>query len=314
MELPSALARVKILKLRREKKLSQTSPSHAVFCLARGHKNVWSYIPLVKRNISINSVLGRHNSLRFDSIVFHEGNIAPRHQFLIRLFSLAQVHFVSIEEDFRPFPGQVLTERNPAYRGYALMCRFNYLDLWKHLESYDVAIRVDDDCVVRSLPIEPPVGVELVTGLTMPEGHETTNRTFPEVLGTERQPLYVNEFPYTNVYVTNVSFWFRPDVAAFLSEIGTHPLALENRWGDTVVMGTALRLFSEWSPSAKGVDDSIEYRHSSHNLVVKDGVPTYIRKNLSLDLRRSFDSVVGAGIQRVKKRMLKRCLRSGDSP
>ena len=57
----------------------------------------------------------------------------------------------------------------------------------------------------------------------VPETHELTNQTLPQYLenlfGIESKEFYNHKFPYTNVYVTNISFWLDNELQKKLEEI-----------------------------------------------------------------------------------------------
>jgi hypothetical protein len=150
------------------------------------------------------------------------------------------------------------------------MCRFNYEHVWKYLAEYEVAYRVDEDVVVISLP-RKDLNSDMLVGCLSDECHEQTNATLPaklQAMGLAH--FYDQRFPYTNCYVTKMSFWKRPDVQQFVHGIGEDPTAIENRWGDLPVIGVALQSFGSWNPQAS-VDQRISYLHGSHRSRVRGG-------------------------------------------
>ena len=159
---------------------------------------------------------------------------------------------------------------NPFGVGYSLMCRFNYLHVWKYLKGYGTAIRIDEDCELLQFQNSDIKDI-LITGAISEEAYVPTNESLlPYLESIGLDAFYDHKFPYTNVYATRVEFWLRKDVQDFLKGVASQELSLEDRWGDLPVLGVALKAFGGWK-SDQGIDPTISYRHLSHNALVRGG-------------------------------------------
>jgi hypothetical protein len=241
------------------------------YVLTRGYKGIAKvrYFFLVRRNRAIWKAVPKPDSIRH--IVFHEGNVSKIDQIVIRIFSKISIEFVSVEDDFKPEPQHLPITGTARDIGYRLMCRFQYLQVWGQLESFDVAIRVDEDCLLESIPPLDKLNSTMVVGALSPEPHSVTLETlvpYLEDLGLGE--FFDHKFPYTNCFVTQLSFWRQPSVSELLTKIGAHPGALVNRWGDLPVLGVALKAIGAWD-SQGAVDSNLQYRHLSHNSWVQNG-------------------------------------------
>ena len=258
--------------------MADLSPKkNAVFGLVRGYAfwSKWKYVQLIFRNWALSIWKAR---ARFDGdfLLFHEGNIKPIDQFLIRVLSFLPVQFVNVAEAWKLSETDVWEGTSDFPQSYSLMCKFNYIDLWEYLHRYDVVCRVDEDCIVLNLPDFHDVKL-FDTGALFQESHPRTNSTMPnflETLGLES--FYDHAFPYTNLYLTRVSFWRTKEVSQFLNSVREYPYSLEYRWGDIPVLGVALKAFGKWDASA-AVNSEIEYFHLSHLTKVAQGKKADIR-------------------------------------
>ena len=276
----------------------------AVYCLARGHESFFGYRPLIKRNRSLRRSLSSAERARTAFLIFHEGDIGWSHKVLVTLLSGLSARWIDISSLFKPFANQALPT-DSSMSGYSLMCRFQYLQVWQLLENFELAVRVDDDCVIEHMPLELAPESVFETGMTIEDGHEPTNSSLPKLLGPKRMGFWDDTVPYTNFLITRVSFWLRPDVGAFLKEVGEHEAALKDRWGDHRVMGLALRMFSDWDPGAGGVNPQIDYYHDSHRARVSAGGLTWVPTKKKWGLRFWFDQRFGAWLQLMKRWLLR---------
>ena len=181
-----------------------------------------------------------------------------------------KIKFVDISNDFKLPEGFIWTGKNIFGLGYSLMCRFNYFGVWDYLKDYQIAIRIDEDCIIHQFP-EINKNIILLTGALSNESHEPTNLSFKKYLkGKNLEKYYDQQFPYTNVFITSVHFWLRPDVKEFLTDIALQNNSIEDRWGDLPVLGVALKIFGNWV-GMEAVDKRIVYEHLSHNSEVEHG-------------------------------------------
>ena len=135
--------------------LSMKNNANEVVCfgLTRGYPKLaskWRYLFIVTTNLSIKAQEARLGQ-RWSKLIFHEGNISRLDQSLIQFLSLMRIEFVDVSETFAK-PQHMSHSGSVAPLGYSLMCRFQYFGLWKYLEGYKIGIRVDEDCILTSVP------------------------------------------------------------------------------------------------------------------------------------------------------------------
>jgi hypothetical protein len=248
------------------------------FCLARGYSFLkkYKYIKLILRNIFLNKYL--RNNKNTESVIFHEGNITSIDQVFIKLLSLnIQIKFINIKNIFIIPENFNWTGKSIYGLGYSLMCRFNYFQIWDFLKYYDTAIRVDDDVLLLNLRELESKDIYICSNLYS-ETHDQTNITFYKYLKENDSTMfYDHKFPPNCFYITRTKFWLSESVFAFLNDVSSAKDSLENRWGDTVVMGVALKKFG--GTDSITIDKKISYVHLSHNLVVENGADSSISKN-----------------------------------
>jgi hypothetical protein len=243
----------------------------AVFALTRGYRgrHKWRYLQVIFRNHFLFWAI-RKLGMKSDFLLFHEGNVSESDQIFIQRLSPITLNFINVSDVFKPSPTHQWTGSSEFALGYSLMCKFNTSDVWQYVKDYDVVCRVDEDCMVKSLPNFAEVEI-LTTGGLSNESHARTLSTLPKAL--ERLGLgefFDQKFPYTNVYLTRVNFWLRPEVQGFVLKISNDPLSLEMRWGDLPVLGVALKAFGAWV-AEEHVSHGIEYFHLSHKVSVSAG-------------------------------------------
>jgi hypothetical protein len=187
-----------------------------------------------------------------------------------------QIKFINIEKIFIA-PENFIWSGNSIYGlGYSLMCRFNYFQVWELLKDYDLAVRVDDDVLILNLR-ELDSKETYVCSKLYPETHSQTNVTFFEYLKDRGDaPFYDHNFPPNCFYVTRIKFWLEQPTFTYLRNISNSIYSLENRWGDTVVMGVALKKFG--GLNSISVDSKMSYIHLSHDLIIKKGSEIHLSK------------------------------------
>jgi hypothetical protein len=253
-----------------------------IYALTRGYSGAKkiNYRFIIMRNLAIKFNLAKSN---FDLILFHEGNITTLDKILIKFLSLSKVKFIDISQDFKPFIENKFTNESRFPLSYSLMCQFQYLHVWKYLKKYDIAVRIDEDCIILNLELNLEEEV-LECGYISVESHIETNSTLPLFLAKIKQEMYYDHlFPYTNVFITNIQFWLDEKVQKFLFDIYLHPDSLNSRWGDLPVLGVTLKKFANWD-SKKAINKKIFYYHHSHRVYVENGRliqnPIITRRNI----------------------------------
>jgi hypothetical protein len=254
------------------KQLESPLPSHVIFCLTRGYSN-WQkfrYFKLVLRNLLIRKA-AKKDIRSFDLLIFHEGNIKKLDIFFIKLFSLnLKIKFKTVEDYFEMYKSHEKILKNDKHLGYTMMCRFHYGKVWQYLINYSHLIRIDDDCFISKIPTLGENEIFLCSGISN-ETHKETNESLPRYLQQKNLELYYDhKFPYTNLYITQSSFWRNKQVDNFLLEILNDSQSTPHRWGDMPIIGVALKAFGGWDYKT-GIIANYQYEHFSHRSIVSNG-------------------------------------------
>ena len=237
----------------------------AIITLTKGYSHPVEYKDLIIRNKFIEENIKEV----CDIIVFHEGNIAPEHQIFIKNSTSLSVNFISIPS-FEKIEG---VEFDSTYGqgfgwGYRHMCNFWFVGFWKYLDAYDLVIRIDDDCLIRSSiddifeSLENRVCVyggwayddEFVTkGL-----NDFSISFFGEDRGRKNP-----SGPYTNLVGFNLKkIRQSPKFFDYVKAVESSNNIFIYRWGDLPLWGEALHyIFNQDDHSAI----NIKYYHSSHS-------------------------------------------------
>ena len=241
-----------------------------IAALVRGYKDTANYRSLIKRNKYINKNITSKLKFPFELLIFHEGNISEKHQEYINSKSPELYNFIDVSEDFI-FDKSILNEIPDLERfniGYRLMCRFNFVHIWKYVNNYDLLIRIDEDVIIKKFNISllDKLNENFIFGTAdlSNESHVYTNLSLPEelkkVFNTTNTDFYNHSFPYTNFYVSNIKFWNNQDIQILLNKISNNRLQLIHRWGDLPIIGSLLNY--------KNIDieilEGIRYSHLSH--------------------------------------------------
>tara|TARA_A100001011_G_C14131789_1_gene765766 strand:- start:71 stop:952 length:882 start_codon:yes stop_codon:yes gene_type:complete len=256
----------------------------AIFALTRGYpQEKSSYSSLIKRNASIYEHINKFRDNPADIILFHEGNISSNDQKYINSFYPENLIFKDVSQYFDVKDLNLEGEKK-FNLGYRIMCRFNMYHVWKELENYDYVLRVDED--IELIDFDPFVfekmhnnNIIYLTGRFTKDTHRLTNDTLPYFLIENTKlnikKIYNHKNPYTNLYASSVNFWKKEKVNNLLKKIALSDQQLINRWGDHTVQGLLLNQFKIKISLFK----KLEYRHISHNLIIKNN---FIR-NLSIN-------------------------------
>ena len=270
----------------------------AIVALVRGYKSLDGYSSLIARNKAIFEKINSHALKHYPLIIWHEGDIAPEHQRYIRAAEQNNdVRFVDISARFK-LPEGVQCEdlKEHWHLGYRLMCKLHTWDIWQLAAEFDYVLRVDEDCIIKEIIVDPfewmaRLELDCAFSLLVNDSHQLTNETLPMfVEAFTRQyniPIRSDRpltscFPYTNVYMARTAFFRQPHVSRLLRAAVLDRDFYINRWGDHIVLGLALNLFS--------IDCKIQpihgirYGHESHNSEIVG----------SDDLRQSYISRIRA--------------------
>ena len=247
----------------------------AIGALVRGYTDNESYGTLISRNQAIKNVFIKKLKIHTDMILFHEGNITENQQNYIVDKSDIPIKFIDVSDDF-------IYDRNLESRsvdfdrfksGYRLMCKFNASGIWKYLGEYKYFMRIDEDVIVKKADIKllnntKNLNNSFYTVALSDETHDPTNETLPFYLKSlfhlENINFYNHKFPYTNLYITDVSIFQREEIMDLLSTIGDNDDQFIYRWGDLPVLGSVLNIFDIEIKKLK----KTQYFHESHNVIV----------------------------------------------
>ena len=256
------------------------SQDTVIQCLTKGYHNVSDYNQLIERNWGIYQNVNSLLRTEVPLMIFHEGNIDYNHQLHIHKYQHnAVVDFIDISVNcFQP-PG--VSEDKMAknwvgnWLGYKHMCMFHACQIWQYLKPYSIAMRVDEDCILKeNIPTIFNYFNEkrlIHLGAPMTEWHMETLDTLPvfaeEFCQTRRvtpinTPMINNKSIFSNVYVTRVGFWLGRGPQIFLREIiRSHQLYIY-RWGDLPIHNVVLNMFA---PHTKICTDypTLRYYHGS---------------------------------------------------
>lgn len=231
---------------------------NAIIVLTRGYDNLEKYNRLLKRNASIEKFFGN----KYPLVIFHEGNIT----------SIA-MEYIKAKNPSLNFTFVNVSEIWNYADGYKSMCRFNALWVWHFCKQYDYVMRIDEDCIIEKMDTDPfeQMGdnVYLKT-CYFEESHTETNETLPRAIefftGVKATDFYNHKFPYTNVSVSSVKFWFTEPIYDILKWVSLSDEQFINRWGDLPILGSLLNIYAK---GKVGTTTGLSYFHESHNISIE---------------------------------------------
>ncbi len=241
-----------------------------IAALVRGYERQQDYKILIKRNNNIFRKITSKTEYKIDQILFHEGNISKEDQSFINTKSPKNINFINVSDDFHY--DQKLIEKIPDLErfgiGYRLMCKFNFLHIWKYIKDYDYLIRIDEDVMVKrfNMNIINNLNNDFVFGTVRfsNETHKYTNQSLPDELmntfQTNNKNFYNNKFPYTNFYISKISFWNETEINNALQKVANNDLQIIHRWGDLPIIGSVLN----FKNVKINLLDDVKYIHLSH--------------------------------------------------
>lgn len=236
----------------------------AIVTLSKGYSSPVEYKDLIIRNRFIQENIKDV----CDIIIFHEGNILPDHQVFIKNATSLSINFIAIPE-FKPVEGiQFDPEYGSGYGwGYRHMCYFWFIGFWKYLDAYDMILRIDDDCLIRSSIDDIFENLEnliCVYGEWMGDHESVTKglKDFSSSFFGKELDKKIPSGPYTNIVgfnlkkIREVSRFFE-----YIKAVEDSKNIFIYRWGDLPLWGEVLNcIFTE--------DDhkkiNIKYFHGSH--------------------------------------------------
>lgn len=220
-----------------------------ICCLSRGHTDLVGYTSLIERNKRLERLKW---SLKYDHVIFHEGNITLEHQECIASYTPhLRIRFVNVASAFFRSPHTVpddgVCAKNETFPvGYTRMCRFWFVDFWKYTKGYKYLVRIDDDVHLDMDTLDPVMYCEkqkmkYACPHLMVESYE-------EVDGLDRfinAPVDIlTSVPSTYAQVINLHFYSSRCVMEFIDAIDQSGCQLHSRWGDAPLMGLLVRRFT----------------------------------------------------------------------
>lgn len=247
----------------------------AIGALVRGYTDNESYATLISRNQAIKNVIVKKLKIHTDLLLFHEGNITENQQKYIVDKSGTSIKFIDVSDDFL-YDRNLITrsvDLNRFNSGYRLMCKFNASGIWKYLNEYSYFMRIDEDVIVKKADIKlinnlQKLNNSFYTVELCNETHKPTNETLPPYLKSlfdlKNTNFYNHKFPYTNLYITDISIFQRREIIDSLRAIGDNNDQFIYRWGDLPVLGSILNIFDIEIKKLR----KTQYFHESHNVTV----------------------------------------------
>jgi len=138
----------------------------AISVLTKGYNSTDEYSTLITRNNLIHDNILEKSKLKYDMVIFHEGNITKEHQEYISKNSKCALIFKDVKnsadnsafDDSKCIINNELcppTELSATFPlGYKHMCHFWSIDFFKYLSEYQYTIRIDEDCYVDRIDTE----------------------------------------------------------------------------------------------------------------------------------------------------------------
>lgn len=236
----------------------------AIVALSKGYSHSVQYGDIVIRNKFIEENIKDV----CDIIIFHEGNILPEHQLFIKNSTSLPVNFIAIPE-FKEIEGvQFHSEYGAGFGwGYRHMCNFWFVGFWKYLDAYDMVLRIDDDCIVRSSIddiFESLKNFACVYGEWTGDGDSVTkglNDFSLSFFGSDKGPNAPSG-PYTNLIGLNLKkIRQTPKFFDYVKAVEDSNNIFIYRWGDLPLWGEALHYLFNKEDHCK---INVKYFHASH--------------------------------------------------
>tara|TARA_Y100000992_G_scaffold67978_1_gene42269 strand:+ start:211 stop:1011 length:801 start_codon:yes stop_codon:yes gene_type:complete len=224
--------------------------------LIRGHKDLKKYDDnVIKRNTLIhNNFNVRYN---YPLVIFHEGNIDEGQQKYIIEKSEGgkNIKFVNISADWTMDMTGGMKDPWKNCAGFNKMCRFYSFPVYKYLQEYDYAMRLDDDSF-----IETEIKYDIFEDMhknnldygyvrRKKDIHKPTIKTFvPFCKKYFNKELYPVQNFYNNFHVSRINFWNNPEIKVFFDAVEETGNIKNQRWGDSNIQAVCVK---NWSSKEK---------------------------------------------------------------
>lgn len=237
----------------------------AIVTLSRGWNPIQFYSNLIIRNKFIEENLNNP----CDLIIFHEGDITKNDQYYLQSKTILPLKFTTIYK-FKEVLGIEVDLNNPWADAwsYKHMCNFWFSVFLSYLDNYDLIIRIDDDCIVRSNldeVFESLVNKTCVYAKWVEDEENVTRGLNQFTLENTEADLAPRtpSGPYTNFVGFNlIDIRNNHPLLNYLNKVTASNNIFIHRWGDAPLWGEALHYFVNKS---KHELVKVKYYHGSHN-------------------------------------------------
>jgi len=276
---------------------------NVIIALTKGYKTNEEYTELINRNKSIYDVYYSklQNKNECDIVLYHEGNITMEQQKWIQNQTtnlpliFKGIEFIKFNDnDIKPNNKYChLTDRAKGIsNGYKNMCQFWSVDLFKYTKDYNYIIRIDEDCILKKLPIDilsDYTKNKIYYASPYYQGYDDQELT----MGMEQFFQDINNgkkydnirFPYTNLFIMYVPYFLKNvKLLDALSKINDTQCIFINRWGDLPILGYLLKYYV---PQENYIEDkNIGYVHGSHqaSINLENIKENFTSKNISINI------------------------------
>jgi hypothetical protein len=264
---------------------SESGKKIAICALTKGYFLKKNYGALIDRNKHIYENIIKKYNYDVDLIIFHEGNIKLSHQdFIKKKSGLDSLKFIDVRDSFSSqkikyssFCSETKLSKKFNH-GYKCMCKFWFYDFIDYLKAYKFVIRVDEDCLIKSFPIDEFIEkleskqCFYITPLIIPKDHDDVTlgldkfcQNFFDNYKPLKAPNLKNN-PYTNVFMMDIQFFVNSTLfTTFANEVLETGCIYINRWGDLPLWGAILSMYK---PNIMLESRAIRYLHGSHGIMI----------------------------------------------
>lgn len=238
----------------------------AIITLCRGYDDNYQYSNLIIRNKFIEENIND----KCEIIIFHEGNITLENQKHIRSKTSLCLNFISIPKFVEI--SDIEFDNNKESIGfdwaYRHMCHFWFIGFLKYLDAYDLVLRIDDDCLIRSTVddifkiLENKVCVYGEWSSDYESVTKGLNDFTLNNIDTDKGSKTPSG-PYTNVVGFNLNkIRENIKVKQYMDKVDKSNNIFIYRWGDLPLWGEVLHYLFDKQDS---LYLPIKYYHGSHN-------------------------------------------------
>lgn len=203
-----------------------------------------------------------------DIIIFHESDVSESNKAYIQSQTKLPLIFIKIP-DFDPISGITFDPETEDYGGwgYRHMCNFWFIEFHKYLKDYDLAIRIDDDCIINfnvdkmfeNLKDKVFVFAEYASDWHfVTKNLNSLTRSFLQT-SVHKDP----GGPYTNLTGFNLKkLRENKKIFSYMEKVRRSSGIYIFRWGDLPLWGEVIHYF--YTEKDYLVDTGIKYYHGSH--------------------------------------------------